>query len=87
MLREFGNILSYIGIISICVTFLWCWYLGSKQNFGWFLGLVFAWIFIYPVFLIKHWAKAKFNFYLLLFSIGILVLSFFILAATNPNNL
>lgn len=86
MLREFGNILSYIGIISIALTFIWSWYLGSKQGVVWFLGLVFVWVIAYPIFVIKFWQKAKFNFYSLLASIGIIAISFFVLAATNPTN-
>lgn len=85
-MRDIGNILSYIGIAIITVTYVWSFIVGYRQSFWWLIGLFALWIFFYPAFVCFHWQKIRVNFYVFLVGFTITGISFYLLAATNPNN-
>ncbi len=83
MLREVGNIISWIGIILFACGYIWSFIIAWRVNKGLFILVLLFWIIGYPILLAMYWKQTKNNFYVILASLANFILAFVILAATK----
>jgi Na+/melibiose symporter-like transporter len=85
MLRELGNIITWISIILLGAGYVWSFIIAWRSNKGLFFLVLLFWIVGYPILLAKYWKQTKNNFFVILAGMACFGLAFAILAATNPN--
>ena len=85
MLREIGNIITWVSIIILVSGYVWSFIIAWRKNKWLFVLVLFFWILGYPILLAKYWKETKNNFFVILAGIACFILAFIILAATNPN--
>jgi predicted ferric reductase len=85
MLREIGNIVTWISIALLAVGYIWSFIIAWRAHKGLFILVLLFWVVGYPILLAKYWKKTKNNFFVILSGIACFALAFAILAATNPN--
>jgi len=87
ILREIGNIITWVSMTLLAVGYVWSFIISWRKNKWLFVAVLFIWIFGYPILLAKYWAETKNNFFVILAGIACFILSFIILATTNPNRI
>jgi len=83
MLREVGNIITWIGIILFACGYIWSFIIAWRVNKGLFILVLLFWIIGYPILLAMYWKQTKNNFYVVLAGLASFILAFVILAATK----
>ncbi len=84
-MRDFGNVLLIAGAAVYFSAYIWAFVLAPRISSGWLLAMIFLGWILYPFFAYKNWKIVKNNCKAIVLGLVLLVISFVILWATNPN--
>ncbi|MBU0593316.1 MAG: hypothetical protein KKH74_06200 [Gammaproteobacteria bacterium] len=85
MVRELGNIFTWMSIALLIYGYIWSIIIAYRANKGLFFIVILFWLIGYPILLAKYWQQTKKSFLVILAGLVSFALAFVLLAATNPN--